>query len=76
MGYTKEERQEDMMQEKIEDFKQDIKEFIKRQLDYQDLKIELTQKNEDLNIEEKNLIISTCLDNKMKIKQDAGDELI
>jgi hypothetical protein len=53
-----------------------IQEFIKRQIEYQDLKIKLTKDNVYLNKKEKDLIISTCIDTKMKLKADAGDKLI
>ena len=54
---------------------EDVKEFIKRQIDYQDLKIKLARENLYLNEEERKLIIACCLDNKIKLKQDSGDKL-
>ena len=55
--------------------KKDVKEFIKRQLEYQDLKIKLAKESKDISLDEMNAIINCCIDNKMKMKFDAGASL-
>ena len=54
---------------------EDVKTFIKKLLKYQDLKIKLAKENKYLSNEEKLISVACCLDTKIEIKKEAGEEL-